>query len=245
MASLRFSFGALSFLGLGLATACSSSSSGASPDAGSHPSNDASTTLSPLSDSGGGSALGIMATCGLLSAVGGGGSSTQCPSGQTCCTMLALPPTASCVPAGGCAGGLSNECMAGTDCMSGQVCCAGSADGGGGPALAIDAAAPAGGLGGGFGNFDTSALATTCQSSCTATQTQYCSTDSECPAGQTCQAPGAGGLGGAFGGLIMSSNICAAPKTDAGTTTVVEAGAGSDDGGGEVPDSGGADALAE
>jgi hypothetical protein len=226
MAFLRFSFGALAFLGLGLATACSSSSSGASPDSGSSSgaTGDGSTTISPLAD-GGGNPLGIMATCGLLSGVGGGGTAGTCASGQTCCTMLAFPPSASCVPTGSCSG-ISNECMAPKDCGTGQVCCAGAADGGAMPAM--DASMAPGGLGG-FGNFDPASLSSTCQSSCTATQMQYCTVDTDCPSGQTCQAPGGAGGLGALGGFITLPSSCAAPRPDAGVA--VDSGSPGDDSG--------------
>ena len=75
---------------------------------------------------------------------------------------------------------------------------------------AADAAAGVGG----FGGFDTSTLGTTCQTSCTSSQTQRCMQDSECPAGQTCQAPAGAGM---LGGFISIPNSCAAPTPDAGT----------------------------
>ena len=235
MAFARFSFGLFAFLGLGLATACSSSSSsGASPDSGTPSGGPGSTTISPLADGGGGNPLGIMATCGLLSG-GGGGTAAKCPSGQTCCTMLALPPSAACVPTGTCSG-LSNECMSPSDCASGQVCCAGSADGG---AMAAVDASTAGGLGG-IPMIDPSQFSTTCQSSCTATQTQYCTMDTDCPSGLTCQAPpGAGALGG----FIMLPNTCAAPRPDAGAATIDSGSAGEDSG--STPGTGSVDAAQE
>ena len=79
---------------------------------------------------------------------------------------------------------------------------------------ALDASA-AGGIGG-VPMIDPSQFSTTCQSSCTATQTQYCTTDTDCPTGLTCQAPpGAGALGG----FITLPNTCAAPRPDAGVAT--------------------------
>jgi hypothetical protein len=217
MSPLRFSLGAFVVLAVGAAAACSSSSNNNSPDAS--------------ADDGGGSGmeasnpLGINATCGLLGALGGGGS-MMCPKGMTCCTMLALPPSASCVAAGSCSG-ISTECASSADCSSGQVCCAGSADAA--PMMfSLDAAAAAGGGGaGGIPNIDPSMFSATCQSSCTATQTQECAMDNECPSGQTCQGfagPGgaggeggaaAGGLGG-LGGAIMLPKTCMAPRPDAG-----------------------------
>jgi len=227
MVLARFSVG--SFLLLGLATACSSSSSNGTPDGG--PAGDGSTVLSPVAEAGG-AGLGIMATCGALSALGGGASGS-CPSGQTCCTMI-LPPSASCVPTGGCAGGISTECSKGSDCASGQVCCAGAADGG---VMAAADASTAGGIGGLLGNFDPSTLSTTCQTSCTSTQMQYCSVDTDCPTGLTCQTPGGAG---ALGGIIMLPSVCAAPRPDAGTDagTVPDSGA-------EMGDDGATDAAGD
>lgn len=102
--------------------------------------------------------------------------------------------------------------------------------------LALDASVMAG-----AGGFDTSALNTTCQTSCTATQTQYCSISdagvgSGCPSGQTCQ-PLGGGAAGALGGIIMIPNVCAAPRPDAGEP-MVDSGSG-DDAGSNTPDAGG------
>jgi hypothetical protein len=232
MAFARFSFGAVAFLGLGLAAACGSSSSGGGAANGGEP--DGSTVISPTTDGG---APGLMATCGLLSGLGGGGAAGTCPAGQTCCTMIALPPSASCVPSGSCTG-ISNECMSGSDCASGQVCCAGAADGG--AMLALDAAVMAGAAG--IPMIDTSTLNTTCQASCTATQTQYCSISdagigSGCPSGQTCQQLG-GGAAAALAGFITIPNVCTAPRPDAGESTP-DSGSAGDDAGSNVPDSGG------
>ena len=233
MAFARFSFGFLAFLGLGLASACSSSSSGASPDSGTTTGGPGSTTISPLADGGGTNPLGIMATCGALSG-GGGGTASKCPSGQTCCTMFAIPPSAACVPTGTCSGA-SNECMAPADCASGQVCCAGSADGGVMPAL--DASA-AGGIGG-VPMIDPSQFSTTCQSSCTATQTQYCTVDTDCPSGLTCQASPLAAL---VGGFITLPNTCAAPRPDAGVAATPDSGSTGDD---TTPEAGSVDATQE
>jgi hypothetical protein len=212
MIVLRYSFGALLFLG---AAACGSSSSG-SPATGGEA--DSSTDSSVAGDDGGTPA--IMATCGLLSGIGGGGTAGTCPMGQTCCTMLALPPSASCLPPSECTGmSISNECSKGSDCPSGQVCCGGSPDGGSMMMMlpAADAAAGLGGLGG----FDTSQFNTTCQTSCAPSQTQECAMDSECPTGQTCQSPpGAAALGS----VIMLPKDCAVPVADSGTTPVVDSG---------------------
>ncbi len=230
MAFARFSFGLFAFLGLGFATACSSSSSGGSPDSGST-TGPGSTTVSPLADGGGGNPLGIMASCGVLSG-GGGGTASKCPSGQTCCTMFAIPPSAACAPTGTCAGA-SNECMAPADCASGQVCCAGSADGGAMPAMDASAAGA-----GGIPMIDPSMFSTTCQASCTATQTQYCTTDTDCPSGQTCQASPLAALVGAF---ITLPSSCAAPRPDAGVTTPDSGSTGDD----STPEAGGVDAAQE
>jgi hypothetical protein len=67
---------------------------------------------------------------------------------------------------------------------------------------------------------------TTCQASCTSLQQQYCSADTDCPAGKTCNAPGGGGGfgggGAGFGGMLPK--VCGTPPPDAGTTTPVDAG---------------------
>jgi hypothetical protein len=195
---------------------CGSSSSNNPPKANSGNPSDASTQTSSDAGGGGGNPLGnIMATCGLLAGIAGG-SSSACGSGMTCCTIVGLPPSASCVAVGSCGSGdLSNECTTGTDCASGQLCCAGSADGG----APADAAAAGGG---GFGGFDPTALSTTCQSSCTSSQAQTCTADMDCPTGLTCQSAlgggggGLGGLGGLFGGISLPS-VCRAPLPDAGS----------------------------
>jgi hypothetical protein len=218
MLPLRFSLGAFVFLALGAGAACSSSSNNAS-DGGT---DDGSTsTVTPDATT-----PVINATCGLL-AMAGGGTSMTCPAGQTCCTTLALPPSASCLPTSQCTG-ISNECSKGSDCASGQVCCGGSPDGG---ALVTDAAAATGA--GGIPTFDMSQLNTTCQASCTATQTQECDVDAgDCPAGQTCQA--AGGAGNPLATFIMLPNFCMAPRPDAGTPPV-DSGSTPDDTGAPAP----------
>jgi hypothetical protein len=86
---------------------------------------------------------------------------------------------------------------------------------------------------------DPSALSTTCQTSCTASQAQYCSVDTDCPTGLTCQSLG----GGAGGGAFNLPSFCAMPRPDAGMVvndagTVVDSGS-------SPPDSGTADAPAE
>lgn len=231
MSALRLSLGVIAVFGLALAAACGSSSSGttAGPDGGAP---DDGSTVSPGDDSGAAAAnpLGMLGsllanvTCGPLSGLaalaggggGGGGGSSKCGSGQTCCTMVMIPSiSASCMAVGSCSG-TSNECNTGADCSSGHVCCSGSADGG--SMAATDAAAPAGlgGLAGGLGMFLPS---TSCQSSCSATQTQQCASDTECPMGQTCNAAGGGmgGLGGLAGGL-MPAKTCGTPPPEAGAT---------------------------
>jgi hypothetical protein len=90
--------------------------------------------------------------------------------------------------------------------------------------MTADAAATGlAGLAGGLG--DLSALDTTCQASCTGTQTQECALDSECPPGQTCNAPAAaGGPFGALGGGITLPSVCGAPRPDSGTAAVPDSG---------------------
>jgi hypothetical protein len=231
MLPLRISLGAFALLAIGTAVACSSSSSSPNNAGDGGPSGgDGSVSIAP--DGG----LAINATCGILGMVGGGGS-MACGSGMTCCTMLALPPSASCVAKGSCSG-LSNECTKGADCAPGQVCCGGTADA---AAMAIPDAAPAGGIGG-FGNFDTSQFATTCQTSCMGTQTQECAMDRECPSGQTCQAPGGAG-GNPLAGFIMLPSVCAVPMPDAGTPSA-DTGTPVQDTGAPTPDADTADVAA-
>jgi hypothetical protein len=89
---------------------------------------------------------------------------------------------------------------------------------------AADAAAGAGGLLGALGGFNLSMYDTTCQASCAASQMQECAMDSECPPGQTCNAPaGMGGGAGAGAGLMLPS-ICGAPRPDAGMAAAPDAG---------------------
>jgi hypothetical protein len=202
MKHLRFSLG--TFAVLAFAAGCGSSSSGAKgpgPSDGSVADNDTGTP------SEGGGPL-INATCGILSGIGG--EAGTCPMGDVCCTVLALPPSASCVPQGSCTG-ISTACSSASDCSGGQVCCVGAADGG----APGDAAAGGGGLGG-FGNFDPSQFSSACQSSCTPSQAQYCTVDTDCPAGMglVCQNLG-GANGGGFGFSLPS--VCAPPPPDAGT----------------------------
>src|SRR5882672_10602894 len=159
MALVRSSLGA--FIVLGFAAAACSSSSPAPTKAA--PGGDDASAMNPAPDAG--NPFGIDAKCGLLSMIGGGTPGT-CPSGQTCCTTLAVPPSASCVAVGQCTG-ISNECSMPSDCTGGKVCCAGAADGGTMPAG--DAAAGPGGM-----MVDPSAFSTACQASCTSTQMQYC-----------------------------------------------------------------------
>ena len=220
MIFVRYSVGAALLLG---AVACGSSSS---PAAASAP--DSSTGDSAGDDSSTGTPA-INATCGILSGIGGGGTAGTCPMGQTCCTMVALPPSASCVMPSECTGmSISSQCSKASDCATGQICCAGDADGGAADAGALlmmmaatDAAA--GGLGA-LGAIDFSMFNTTCQTSCMGPQTQECAKDSECPSGMTCQAPaGAAGLG-ALAGFIMLPDSCAVPPPDAGTTPVADSG---------------------
>jgi hypothetical protein len=227
MLPLRFSLGAFALLAFGAGAACSSSSS--SNNASDAGTGDGSTSTAPDAT------LPINATCGLLASLGGG-TSMMCPAGQTCCSMIGLTGgNASCVPVGSCASGsISNECSKGSDCASGQVCCGGSPDAGA-LGTGLDAA-----VAGGMPMFDPSQLDTTCQASCTATQTQQCAMDSECPSGQTCVSLG-GGAGDAgdaaaanpFGGLFMLPplpSLCMAPRPDAGPPPVVDAGTTEDTG---------------
>ena len=232
MSPVRLSLGVIAFFGLALPAACGSSSSGATAsDGGGDGASDDGTLVSPESDSGAANPLGMLASllgnvnCGPLSGLtgllggggGGGSGSSKCESGKTCCTMVAIPSiSASCVAVGSCSG-TSNECSAGADCSSGQVCCSGSSDGGSMAASAPAADGGLGGIGAMLGNFLPS---TSCQSSCTATQTQPCASDTECPAGQMCNAAGGlGGIGGALGGLGgMLPKTCGTPPPEAGTT---------------------------
>jgi hypothetical protein len=215
MSPVKSSFAILVVLASASFGCGSSSSNNTKPDTNKTP--DASTMTSGDDGGGSGNPLGnLQATCGLLANVSGG-SSSSCGSGMTCCTVLAFPPSASCVAVGGCASGnISNECTSGTDCSGGQLCCAGSADGG-----AADAAAGGGIIPG----FDPTMLSTACQSSCTGTQAQTCAMDSDCPTGLTCQSPfagaGGGGLGSTITGLLGGGgaalpSVCAMPLPDAG-----------------------------
>ncbi len=206
MLPLRFSLGAFAVLAFGAAAACSSSSSpNNAGDAGGAGDGSVSTpdATGPM----------INATCGVL-AMAGGGTAMMCPAGQTCCSMVSLSgANASCVATGSCSGGISNECSKMSDCSGNQICCGGSADAG----VAMTDAAAAGG----FPTFDMSQLNTTCQASCAASQTQECAMDSECPAGQTCQALGAGNP---LAGILMLPSICMAPRPDAGPPPGEDAG---------------------
>ena len=236
MLPLRFSLGAFALLAFGAGAACSSSSS--SHNASDAGTDDGSTSAGPDATN----PLPINATCGFFSmglfSMMGDGATMACPVGQTCCSMVGLTGiNASCAPAGSCASGsISNECSKGSDCASGQVCCGGSPDAGA-LGTGLDAA-----VAGGMPMFDPSQLDTTCQASCTASQTQQCGTDAECPSGQTCVGlgPGAGdggaaeaGAGNPFGGLFMLPmlpSICMAPRPDAGPPPVVDAGTPEDTG---------------
>ena len=231
MLPLRISLGAFALLAIGTAVACSSSSSPSNHAGDGGAGDDGSVSATP--DSG---AL-LNATCGLLGMVGGSGS-MMCGSGMTCCTLLALPPSSSCVPTGSCSG-VSNECTKAADCASGQVCCGGTADA---AAVTIPDAAPAAGAGG-FPTFDTSQLATTCQASCMGTQTQECGMDSECPSGQTCQP--VGGAGNPIANFIMLPSVCAVPRPDAGTADAADTGSAPvEDTGAPTPDADTADVAA-
>ena len=133
------------------------------------------------------------------SACSPGAAGAACPSGQTCCTVLALPPSSSCVPEGTCTG-LSTECSSGSDCTGGQVCCAGSPDGG---AMAAD---------GGMPTFNPSDSEHHLPVKLHSLSAQYCSADAgACPAGLTCQSIGGGGGGG-----FALPSFCAMPRPDAG-----------------------------
>lgn len=191
-------------LAVTLAIACGSSSSNNNSSSGNN--EDAGTP-----DTGTGIAIPtVTATCGALTAFGGGttaDASTACPKGQTCCTMLSLTSeTASCVAPGNCAGGVSNECTQGSDCTGGQVCCAGAATTDAGAATGLAAIL--------------AAADTTCQPSCEPGQAQECMLDSECTGGQTCQP--------IFGGLADSglgaAKTCQAPVPDAGPAPVPDSG---------------------
>jgi hypothetical protein len=202
----RIVFGAS--LAVTLAIACGSSSSNNNSSPGNE---DAGTP----SDAGTGIVLpSVTATCGALTALGGGttaDASTTCPQGQTCCTMLSLTAeTASCVAPGNCAGGVSNECTTGSDCTGGQVCCAGVATTDGGAA--------------GGGVF--AVLDTTCQPSCQPGQTQECMLDSECTGGQTCRPVFGGGMNipGFADSGIAAAKSCQSPVPDAGPTPVPDSG---------------------
>jgi hypothetical protein len=199
MKHLRFSLG--TFAVLALTAGCGGSSTG--PKGSPSPSDASVADNDSSAASEGGTGL-INATCGLLSAASG--DAGTCPTGDVCCTVLALPPSASCVPQGSCTG-ISTACSSASDCSNGQVCCVGPADGGAG--LSADAAAGGGGFG--FGSFDPSQFSSACQSSCTGSQTQYCTVDTDCPPGMglTCQ-------GGSMFGFSLPS-VCAPPPPDAGT----------------------------
>jgi hypothetical protein len=195
MKHLRSSLG--TFAVLALTAGCGGSSTGSKgtpgPSDASVANNDSGTPAE------GGTPL-INATCGALSAIGG--DAGTCDTGEVCCTAVTFPPSASCVAKGTCTG-ISTECSSATDCSNGEVCCVGPANG---------ASADASAGGGGFGGFDPSQFSSACQASCTATQTQYCTMDSDCPPGMglVCQ----GGGGGGFGFSLPS--VCAPPRPDAG-----------------------------
>lgn len=213
MKHLRFSLG--TFAVLALTAGCGGSSTGAKGTPGPSDASVANSDSGAVAE--GGTSL-INATCGALSGIGG--DAGTCGAGDVCCTAVTFPLSASCVPKGTCSG-ISTECSSATDCSNGDVCCVGSADGGAG----ASADAAAGGGFGGFGGFDPSQLSSACQSSCTATQTQYCTMDSDCPPGMglVCQ----GGGGGGFGFSLPS--VCAPPRPDAGVR---------EDAGESVPDAG-------
>jgi hypothetical protein len=219
-------------IALGLAAACSSSSSGGAPGTKDSGAPDA-TAFSPLAD-GGSPGMGIMASCGQL-ATATGGTANKCAAGQTCCTMLSIASLSlisTCVAKDQCSGGTSNECQTGADCTGGQVCCSGAPGG----ADASTGGADASTGGGLFGGFSLATFDTTCQASCQAGQQQQCASSAECPTGQTCQASALAavfgadggfafdggfdaGFGGDAGGLgaIAIAMTCAAPVPDAGT----------------------------
>ena len=174
-----------------------------------------------------------MASCGVLSG-GGGGTASKCPSGQTCCTMFAIQPSAACAPPDLCR---SFERVHGPRRLaSGQVCCAGSADGG----LDAGDGRIGGGRQRGIPMIDPSMFGTTCQASCTATQTQYCTTDTDCPSVETCRVVAHTALVGAF---ITLPSSCAAPRPDAGVTTPDSGSTGDDTG--STAEAGSADATQE
>jgi hypothetical protein len=201
----RARFSLVVLVAVALPLACGSSSNQGSPsgDGGS----DASNVLSPVSDGGGTPTLNAM--CGQLAAAGGG-MATACPAGQTCCTMISLTSisfSATCVAAGQCSGGISNECQTEMDCTGGQVCCGGVATG--------DAAPSEAGAAGPFGGFNLAALSTNCQASCEPGQAQQCASTTACPSGQTCQAAGGGAFAG-FGGDGGFPGLGGLPGTDGG-----------------------------
>jgi hypothetical protein len=232
MLSLRISLGAFALLAIGSAVACGSSSSSPNNAGDGGPGAGDGSISTEAPDSG---AL-LNATCGLLGMVGGSGS-MACGTGMTCCTQVSFPPSSACVPTGSCSG-VSNECTKAADCASGQVCCGGTADA---APVTIPDAAPAGGAGG-FPMFDTSQLATTCQSSCMGTQTQECGMDSECPSGQTCQP--VGGANNPLAGILMLPSVCAVPRPDAGTPVADTGTPPVEDTGAPTPDADTADVAA-
>jgi hypothetical protein len=219
---------ALSFSMVSVAACSSSSSPAAKDDAGG--SGDA---TSPPTDSGTTGPLNL--TCGQLAGIAGG-TPTACTQGQTCCTTFSLASilnasaSSVCVAKGTCTG-VSNECNTSADCTGGQVCCSGT------PADAsTEGGAPS------IGGFNLGALDTTCQSSCSAGQTQQCATDSECPSGQTCQSAasrfGGGGGGDAGLGAFADAGFDAAAFGDAGVTIPMFCAAPFDGGTAPTPDSG-------
>jgi hypothetical protein len=220
MKHLRISLG--TFAVLALTAGCGGSSTGSKGTPGPSDASVAGSDAGTVAE--GGTGL-INATCGALSLVGGGGGDAgTCPTGEVCCTVFAqILPSASCVPQGQCTG-ISTECSSAADCSNGEVCCLGPADGGAG--ISSDAAAG----GGGFGGFDPSQFSSACQSSCTASQTQYCTMDSDCPPGMGLVCQG----GGAQFGISLPS-VCAPPPPDGGIRR--------EDAGVGVPDSGTPDTL--
>jgi len=229
---LKLFFSAAVVAGIAIAGGCGSDDSsnnnnGGNQDAstpdGSHPGDD-------LSDGGGSS-------CQI-------GVTTGCAATDTCCfdpgallsgsldfSALANLTSGTCMAPAACTTGFSLGCTSKSACGS-QLCCATLAIPGG----LLDAAAAfdASGFDGNFPQFDgnfadidasgtglTVACAATCEID--AQHTQLCSADTDCPTGYKCQAA-AGPAATIFGGLKACTAPPADAGSDAGTTTVSDAG---------------------
>jgi hypothetical protein len=192
-------------VGLGVAAACSSSSGGAPADAGTTP-EDVGTHEEAGPD------VMSAATCNPLLGI-------LCGAGETCCSS-GLQGT--CVAIGSCGRPFQVSCIGKANCAAtGGTCCgAVSVPAGFDASAAFDAS----------GGFDASGFGLTlaCESTCSSSEFQVCSTTNDCPSGQVCEAS-------------MGSPLLACVLVDAGITP--DAGNGALDGGeAGVPEAGSIDA---